>query len=465
MTAIHDLSAAELSLAFASRQLSPVEATEAALARIEAWEPKINAMYLVHREQALAAARDAQARWASGTPLSEIDGVPVTLKENIHTRGDPSPVGTASSDLAPKTEDAPPAARVREAGCVILGKTTMPDFGMLSSGMSSIHGLTRNPWRLDRNTSGSSSGAGAAACAGYGPLHLGTDIGGSVRLPATHCGIFALKPSLGRIPIYPPFLGRVTGPMTRSVRDSALLMNVVTRPDVRDFMNLPYQAVDYAAQLDGLDPKGLRIGLLDDMRVGLPVDPQVKAAAQAAARALADAGALVEPMEPYLTSDMLAGMLVFFEARSYNDLAAMPAEQRAKILPFIVEWCTWRAGGLSGRDVMSAYNQVMAMREAAVRAVSRYDFVLSPTSPILPYEAQSCCPGDDPHDALPHIAFTVAYNMSEQPAASLNWGYSTDGLPIGVQVVGQRFDDLGVLRLSRVLEQLRPAQRAWPQSH
>jgi len=465
MTAIHDLSAAELSLAFASRQLSPVEATEAALARIEAWEPKINAMYLVHREQALAAARDAQARWASGTPLSEIDGVPVTLKENIHTRGDPSPVGTASSELAPKTEDAPPAARVREAGCVILGKTTMPDFGMLSSGMSSIHGLTRNPWRLDRNTSGSSSGAGAAACAGYGPLHLGTDIGGSVRLPATHCGIFALKPSLGRIPIYPPFLGRVTGPMTRSVRDSALLMNVVTRPDVRDFMNLPYQAVDYAAQLDGLDPKGLRIGLLDDMRVGLPVDPQVKAAAQAAARALADAGALVEPMEPYLTSDMLAGMLVFFEARSYNDLAAMPAEQRAKILPFIVEWCTWRAGGLSGRDVMSAYNQVMAMREAAVRAVSRYDFVLSPTSPILPYEAQSCCPGDDPHDALPHIAFTVAYNMSEQPAASLNWGYSTDGLPIGVQVVGQRFDDLGVLRLSRVLEQLRPAQRAWPQPH
>ena len=463
MTAIHDLSAAELSLAFASRQLSPVEATEAALARIEAWEPKINAMYLVHREQALAAARDAQARWASGTPLSEIDGVPVTLKENIHTRGDPSPVGTASSDLAPKTEDAPPAARVREAGCVILGKTTMPDFGMLSSGMSSIHGLTRNPWRLDRNTSGSSSGAGAAACAGYGPLHLGTDIGGSVRLPATHCGIFALKPSLGRIPIYPPFLGRVTGPMTRSVRDSALLMNVVTRPDVRDFMNLPYQAVDYAAQLDGLDPKGLRIGLLDDMRVGLPVDPQVKAAAQAAARALADAGALVEPMEPYLTSDMLAGMLVFFEARSYNDLAAMPAEQRAKILPFIVEWCTWRAGGLSGRDVMSAYNQVMAMREAAVRAVSRYDFVLSPTSPILPYEAQSCCPGDDPHDALPHIAFTVPYNMSEQPAASLNWGCSTDGLPIGVQVVGQRFDDLGVMRLSRVIEQLRPAPRPWPQ--
>ncbi len=465
MTAIHDLCAAELSLAYASGELSPVEATEAALARIEDWEPKINAMYLLHREQALAAAREAQARWRAGTPLSAIDGVPITLKENIHTRGDPSPVGTASADLTPKTEDAPPAARVREAGCVILGKTTMPDFGMLSSGTSSMHGLTRNPWRLDRNTSGSSSGAGAAAAAGYGPLHLGTDIGGSVRLPATHCGIFALKPSLGRIPIYPPFMGRVTGPMTRSVRDAALLMNVVTRPDVRDFMNLPYRAVDYAAQLEGMDPKGLRIGLLDDMRVGLPVDPQVKAAAGAAAVALADAGALVEPIDSFLTADMLAGMLVFFEARSYNDLVAMPAEQRARILPFIVEWCTWRAGGFSGRDVLSAYNQVMSMREAAVRAVARYDFVISPTSPILPYEAQSCSPGDDPRNALPHIAFTVAYNMSEQPAASVNWGCSADGLPIGVQVVGQRFDDLGVLRLSRVLEQLRPAQRAWPQPH
>lgn len=465
MTDIHDLTAAELSQAFARKELSPVEATQAALTRIDAWEPKINAMYLVHREQALAAAREAQARWQAGSPRSPLDGVPITLKENIATRGDPAPIGTGASDLTPKAEDAPPAARVREAGCVILGKTTMPDFGMLSAGLSSIHGLTRNPWQLDRNTSGSSSGAGAAAAAGYGPLHLGTDIGGSVRLPATHCGIFALKPSLGRIPIHPPFMGRVTGPMTRTVRDSAMMMNLVTRPDARDFMNLPYDAVDYAAQLEGLEPKGLRIGLIADMKVGLPVDPQVRANAEDAARALSAAGAIVEPVESFLTPAMLDGMLVFFEARSYNDVIAMTDAQRAKILPFVVEWCTWRAGGFSGRDVMAAYNQVMAMREAAVRTVARFDFVLSPTSPILPYEADRHCPGDDPHDALPHIAFTVPYNMSEQPAASVNWGWSADGLPIGVQVIGQRFDDLGVLRLSRLLELLRPGQRAWPQPH
>lgn len=463
MTAIHDLSAAELAVAFAAGSISPVEAARAALARIEAWEPRLNAMYIVHREQALAAAAESEARWRAGRPLSAIDGVPVTLKENLYTRGDPSPIGTAAGDMTPKPADAPPSARVREAGCVILGKTTMPDFGMLSSGLSSVHGITRNPWRLDRNTSGSSSGAGAAAAAGYGPLHVGTDIGGSVRLPATHCGIFALKPSFGRIPIDPPYMGRVAGPMTRTVHDSAMLLSVLSRPDVRDFMSLPCQPVDYAARLDGLDVKGLRIGFLPDMKIGLPVHPEVAAAAEAAASALAAAGAVVEPMDSYLTAEMLDGMTMFFEARSFNDVLRMPDDVQVRILPFIMEWCTWRAGGFSGRDVMAAYNAIQAMREAAVAATARYDFVLTPTSPILPYEAELPNPNDDPHDALPHIAFTVAWNMSEQPAASVNWSASIDGLPIGVQIVGQRFDDLGVMRLSRVIEQLRPAQRAWPQ--
>ena len=463
MTQLHDLSAAELSAAYARRDLSPVDVARAAFERIERWEPRINAMYIVSQDAAMAAARQSEARWKSGAPCSPIDGVPVTLKENLYTRGDPAPIGTAAGDLTPRSEDSPVAARVREAGCVILGKTTMPDFGMLSSGMSSIHGITRNPWRLDRNTSGSSSGAGAAAAAGYGPLHVGTDIGGSVRLPATHCGIFALKPSQGRIPVSPPYMGRIAGPMTRTVRDAAMLMEQVTRPDVRDYMNLPYQPQDYAAQLEGLDVKGLRIGLLTDMGVGLMPDPQVQAAAVAAARALQAAGAVVEPMGSFLTSEMLAGMCAFFEARSCNDVMSMNEAQRARVLPFILEWTTYRAPFFTGREVMAAYNQVMAMREAAVRAVAAYDFVISPTSPILPYEAGLPGPNDDPHDALPHIAFTVAYNMSEQPAASLNWCASADGLPVGVQVIGQRFDDLGVLRLSRVLEQLRPAQRAWPE--
>jgi len=456
-------SSEELAAAYATGDLSPVEVTQAVIQRIDAWEPKINAMFLVHRESALAAARGSEKRWKRGEPLSPLDGVPITIKENIYTRGDPAPIGTAANTDLPQALDAPAAARVREAGCVIVGKTTMPDYGMLSSGMSSRHGVTRNPWRLDRNPSGSSSGAGAACAAGYGPLHIGTDIGGSVRLPATHCGIFGLKPSQGRVPVYPPYTGRVAGPMTRTVRDAALLMNVLTGPDVRDFMSLPPQPMEYRMAVDGLSPKGLRIGLLLDMKTGLPVDAEVKAAAQAAAQALHTAGAYVEVVESFLTEEMLDGVCMFFEARSCSDISALDEATRAKIMPFIVEWCTWRARDFTGGQVMAAFNRMMSMREAASRLVAEYDFLLSPTSPLLPYEAEVASPTRDPHNALAHIAFTVPWNMSEHPAASINWSFSRDGLPIGVQVIGQRFDDIGVLRLSRALETLRPAQPPFPE--
>jgi aspartyl-tRNA(Asn)/glutamyl-tRNA(Gln) amidotransferase subunit A len=464
MASIHELSAAEIAAQYEGGMLSPVEVTRALLDRIDAWEPRLNAMYVVDREGALKQARDAEGRWRVQAPLSALDGLPVTIKENIPTRGHPAPIGTAANlPAAPQGADGPPAARLREAGCVILGKTTMPDYGMLSSGLSSAHGVTRNPWDTAKNTSGSSAGAGAAAAAGYAPLHLGTDIGGSVRLPATHCGIFALKPSLGRVPVYPPYMGRVTGPMTRDVESAAAMMNWLSLPDARDFMSLPYRAVDFTAGLENLDLKKLRIGFLPDMRAGLPVHAEVAAAARGAAKALQGAGAAVEEMKSFLAPEMLDGIGRFFEARSHNDFVLLPPERQKKVLPFIAEWCTWRAKDFSGRDVMQAYAQVMAMREAAVAACEPYDYVLSPTSPILPYDAELPCPGNDPHDALPHIAFTVAYNMSEQPAASVNWDFSKDGLPIGVQVIGRRFDDAGVLKLSRVLETLRPAQKPWPE--
>jgi aspartyl-tRNA(Asn)/glutamyl-tRNA(Gln) amidotransferase subunit A len=192
------------------------------------------------------------------------------------------------------------------------------------------------------------------------------------------------------------------------------------------------------------------------------VHAEVRAAAEATARALAAAGARVEEMKSFLTPEMLDGTSKFFEARSHNDFALLPPERREKVLPFIAEWCNWRARDFSGRDLMQAYGQVMAMREAAVAACEPYDFVISPVSPILPYEAELPSPNNDPRNALPHIAFTVPYNMSEQPAASVNWTWGAGGLPIGVQVIGRRFDDAGVLRLSRALENLRPAQRPWP---
>src|SRR5512134_2389339 len=259
MADLHQLDATELVALYRARKASPVEAVRAVIAHIERCEPKLHALYAFDPEVALDQARASEARWADVLPLSPLDGVPGTLKENIATRGLPVPVGTAASLLTPAAEDAPPAARWREAGAVLLAKTTMPDYGMLSSGLSSFHPLTRNPWDLSKNPGGSSAGAGAAAAAGYGPLHVGTDIGGSIRLPAGWCGVFGLKPSLGRIPIKPPYAGRVAGPMTRTVMDAALLMAELSRPDWRDTMSLPYQAIEWT-QLER-DVKGLKLGL------------------------------------------------------------------------------------------------------------------------------------------------------------------------------------------------------------
>lgn len=458
---LHDLTAHDLGTEYRTGRLSPVEVTQAVLARIAAWEPKLNAMYITDADGALAQSKASEQRWRKGEALSPLDGVPITLKENIATKGVPSPLGMAASDLTPSKIDMPPAARVREAGCVILGKTTMPDFGMLVSGISSLHGITRNPWDLTRNTAGSSAGAGAAIAAGYGPLALGTDIGGSVRQPASYNGIFGLKPSLGRIPINPPWLGRVTGPMTRTVMDAALLMNHLTRPDVRDYMCLPYEERDYPKLLDG-EAKGLRIGLMLDIGTGLALQPDVREAIERAAKLFEAAGAIVAPAKPFVTEAMSQGLEAVFRARTYADFDLMPPERQAKVLPFIAAWCRG-ADGCTAAEALRGLGQIFAMREAAVLTTEPFDFLLTPTSPITAYAAEEACPGNDLEHPFDHIYFTVPFNMSEQPAASICAGYDRDGLPIGLQIVGHRFDDVGVLRTAHLFEQLRPPQRPWPQ--
>src|SRR5215831_77449 len=337
MTAIHDMSAAEILAAYKTKKLSPVEVTDAVIHRIEAWEPKLKALYAPDFEGARKAAKQSEKRWQAGKPQGALDGVPITIKENIATKGVPVPLGTAATELVPAAADAPAAARVREAGAIILAKTTMPDYGMLSSGRSSFHPLTRNPWNLAWNPGGSSAGAGAAAAAGYGPLHLGTDIGGSVRLPACWNGIFTLKPSLGRVPVDPPFLGRVVGPMTRTVADSALLMAELAKPDWHDHMSLPPASIDWHAS--PLDPKGLKIGLHLDAGSGLPVDPEVKAAIEKATRRFAEAGAVIEPAAAFLSPEMLHLQDLFWRVRSWVDFSALSHQRQARVLPFIADWC------------------------------------------------------------------------------------------------------------------------------
>ncbi|MDB5875226.1 MAG: gatA [Ramlibacter sp.] len=461
--ALHELSAPALIEAYRRRDLSPVEVTQSVLGHIERWEQHLQALYLLRPELALQQARASELRWQRGTPLGPLDGVPVTIKDNIATQGDPTPLGTAAIELSPALADAPPAARVREAGGVVVAKTTMPDYGMLSSGLSSFHKLARNPWNLGCTPGGSSAGAGAAAAAGYGPLHIGTDIGGSLRLPAGWCGIFTLKPSLGRIPIDPPYMGRAAGPMTRSVTDSAWFMQVLSRPDARDSMNLPFQEIDWSRFDAGVEKlKGLRIGLLLEAGCGLAVEPEVRAAIEQAARLFERADAVVAPMQPFMTQAMLDGMDHFWRMRSHIDMKALPPHAKAKVLPYIQQWAD-SAAGMDGEAVFKAFSQFHATRVAAVNACRAFDCVISPTSPVPAFPAEFASPTNDPLRPLEHIGFTVPFNMSEQPAASINCGYTASGLPIGLQIVGQRFDDLGVLQVSRAFELIRDPQRPWPQ--
>ncbi|MET8848395.1 amidase [Amycolatopsis sp. NPDC004625] len=459
MTELPDLTAVELVAQYRAKTLSPVEVTEAVVARIEAREPQLHALYAYDHSSALDTAKASEARWTAGEPLGVIDGVPLTLKENIATRGTPVPLGTAATALTPAPDDAPAAARVREAGGVLLAKTTMPDYGMLTSGLSSFHATARNPWQPSATPGGSSAGAGAAAAAGYGPLHVGTDIGGSIRLPAGWCGLVGLKPSFGRVPVAPPFLGRVAGPMTRTVADTALLMGVLSRPDARDHLCLPPADLDWSS-LD-LPVAGLRVGLQLESGPGLPVDPAIADAVTAAARAFEAAGAVVEPVEPFLTREMLTGLDVFWRTRAWSDLAALPPDRRAKVLPYIADWAAAGAE-VSGVDVYRGFAQIDAMSVAALQATSAFDVVLSPTCPVAAPPAEWASPTNDPARPFEHIAFTVPYNMSGQPAVSLNCGYTDDGRPIGLQLAGRRFDDLGVLRAAAAYERLRPPQRPWP---
>ncbi len=458
---LHALSAHALSTAYAAGELSPVEVTRSVLAHCDRWEPQLHALFAQDAAGALLTAQQSEARWRRGQPLSPLDGVPLTLKDNIATRGVPSPIGTAASDLTPAAEDSPPAARARDAGCVLFAKTTMPDFGMLSSGLSSFHALARNPWDVSKNPGGSSAGAGAAAAAGYGPLHLGTDIGGSVRLPAAWCGVVGFKPSGGRLPIKPPFIGRVAGPMTRTVQDAALLMAALARPDWRDTMSLPHQ--DIAWHDLHLDVKGLRIGLLLDAGWGLTPTGDILKSIQDAAGILEKAGAHIELLKPFSTRAMADGINLFWRVRSWVDMGALPAQRRALVLPYIREWAAL-GQHTSTAELFHGFSQIGALRDASVAACQPFDFVLSPVAPVSTYPAEWASPTNDPLRAMEHIAFTLPYNMSEQPAISMPCGHDSAGLPIGLQIIGRRHDDLGVLRLARAWEGLRPAQalRPWP---
>ncbi|MGO3023996.1 MAG: amidase [Brevibacterium sp.] len=445
-TTLADHNAAELAAGFAGGDFDPLEVHSAVVDRMNDCEPTINALFHRDDDRSRNSAAASAARWREGRPLSDLDGVPVTIKENIARRGVPLPSGHAWVEMPVADDDAPITQRLEEAGAVILGSTTMPDWGMLSSGVSSLHGITRSPLDPRLTTGGSSAGAGAAAAAGYGPIHIGSDIGGSIRLPCTWLGLAGLKPSFGRVPLDAPYLGRCAGPLARTMADVKAAMDIISAPDDRDYSRLPRLAADDAQSLPGrestavFDPQGLRIGVQLDAGCGVAAAAQVRSAVTEAAERFSAAGAEIVTLDPFIDDDLLHDMDLFWRVRSWADLKALPVDEQTLILPYIRQWAQDGAD-TSGVELMRCYHSVQEIRRRTITATAEFDLVISPTAPDAAFPAEQPMPYPQVHEPMGHIGFTMPFNMSEQPAATVLAGYMDDGRTIGAQIAGRRFAD------------------------
>jgi len=443
--------------AYRSGSLTPVDVLSLTLARIETRNPVVNAMAYVDADGALTAAEASAHRWAAGSPLSPLDGLPVTIKDSVHAVGTPWRHGcAANADLPDSTFDSPPAARLKEAGAVIVAKTTMPDFGMMAAGVSSLYGVTRNPWDPSRSTGGSSAGAGAALASGIGFSAVGTDIAGSVRLPAGHCGLVALKPTQGRVPHTAPSTMRSAGPMGRTVDDVMDMFDVLSGADVRDLWSLAPPTAP--ARRDPLAPSGLRIGVLTELGPGFGADDAVLAVLAEAAAALRDGGATVSTVAPIFRADPYPALDRLFQVRAAAELESIREDLRELVHPAIRGWC---APGVdrSATDFTRDGEAVARSAEAFRAATAAVDYVISPVIPTVGFAADEV--GLDPAHPLAHCGFTAWANQTAQPAAALCFGLD-DGMPVGIQVIGPRFADADVLRLTKWLEAARPVTITWP---
>lgn len=458
-----DCTATELLQLYKSGQASPVDATRAVLARIDALDPALNAFCLVAQESALQSARDSEARWQKfregGGPCGELDGVPVSIKDLILTRGMPTLRGSHTVDAnQPWDADAPATARLREAGAVILGKTNTPEFGCKGETNSPRTGITRNPWDLSKTPGGSSGGAAAAVASGMGPLAVGTDGAGSVRIPAAFCGNFGLKPSFGRVPAYPlsPF-GSVAhlGPHSRCVRDAALIMNVLKKPDARDWTSLPPDGSDYLSGLeDGI--RGLRIAWSPALGYARNVDPEVAQSLARAVALLADLGAHVEQVDPGFDDPLEITTGLWF-AGAWTVWNTLTPSQQAQTDP------DFRAEALIGEklsllDIQRLHLQRGVLGSHMRQFMQRFDLLVTPSVAVPAFEARPA--GHTPMNPAAMLGwtpFSYPFNLTQQPASTVPCGLTAGGLPIGLQFVGPMFGDALVLRASLAYEAARPA--------
>jgi aspartyl-tRNA(Asn)/glutamyl-tRNA(Gln) amidotransferase subunit A len=460
-TDLADLPAWQLSALYRSGQASPVEATRAVLARIARHNPTLQAFCLVDEAAALASAAASEARWVQGVPLGPLDGVPASIKDLILTRGWPTLRGSRTVDPHQAWDvDAPVTARLREAGAVLLGKTTTPEFGCKGETNSPLTGITRNPWNPAKTPGGSSGGTAAAVAAGMGPLSVGTDGAGSVRIPAAFCGNFGFKPSFGRVPAYPlsPF-GTVAhlGPHTMSVRDAALVMNLLKQPDPRDWTSLPPDATDYTVGLDdGL--RGLRVAWSPTLGYARQVHPEVAAACAAAVQQLAALGARVEAIDPGIDDplDICTGLWFVGAWTVWNTLT--PAQQAVTDPDFAAE--AQLGSAYSALEVQRLNLRRGALGTHLRQFMQRFDLLVTPAVAVPAFDARAAGSAPlSPESMLGWTPFSYPFNLSQQPACTIPCGLTHEGLPIGLQIVGPMFGDALVLRAARAYESVRPIAR------
>ncbi len=448
------LPAADLAAAIRAKKLSPVEVVETFLARIERLNPLINAYCTVTAEAARRAAKAAEAAVSSGAPLRPLHGVPVSIKDLITTRGIRTTWGSKIYEQHVPEEDAPAVERLTRAGAILLGKTNTPEMGWRGSTDNLIFGPTRNPWDLGRTAGGSSGGAAAVVAAGLGPLAVGTDGGGSIRIPSSFCGVYGLKPSFGRVPVYPASAAEALshiGPITRTVRDAALMLDVLAGPDERDRNSLPADGGSYLRALDG-DLRGLRVAWSPTLGYAA-VDPEVRAIAEAAARRFADLGCEVEETDPGFADPHAAWLTLFYGGIGTRLEGHLP-EWRDRIDPGLLK-IVENARGLTAFQFVQALFDRAAFWDTARRFFGRYDLLLTPSIAVPPFELGIVGPSEvagQPIGPMGWTPFTYPFNLTGQPAASVPCGWTAESLPVGLQIVGRRYAEATVLRASAAFE-------------